>query len=375
MPTGRPATAPASEPRYLRSARALYRYFKARGLASRTNPKPGDLVIWGYGSHVGIYIGNGKAISTLMNGVRDPPRPRGHRPVHGISPHGDVDQAGELSHAPPARRRAAAARRLEDPVARPAIGVFAHPSRRSTSSRQARMASAERSMSAGGRLPARHREAHRRPTGPRRPTQPARPVALDGVDDRPGPGVAEGPVGVVARRVEPDEDLVEHDVVEDPDAGSGRQPLGHLAGERAVALDQLDQARPARATGARRGPRTREPVATIPGPSCRGRARRPRSRCSRPRRGSSPGGAPPRRGRRRAPSRTGTLSHLCASVDHESAAARPRMRWRSDGTAAAQIPNAPSTWTHAPRCVRDRRRARRADRTPRCSRCRPGRRR
>ena len=62
MPTGRPATAPASEP--------LYRYFKARGLASRTNPKPGDLVIWGYGSHVGIYIGHGKAISTLMNGVR-----------------------------------------------------------------------------------------------------------------------------------------------------------------------------------------------------------------------------------------------------------------------------------------------------------------
>ena len=54
----------------LRSARALYRWFKARGLASRTNPKPGDLVIWGYGSHVGIYIGHGKAISTLMNGVR-----------------------------------------------------------------------------------------------------------------------------------------------------------------------------------------------------------------------------------------------------------------------------------------------------------------
>ena len=55
---------------YLRSARALYRYFKVRGLASRSNPKPGDLVIWGGGSHVGIYIGNGKAISTLMNGVR-----------------------------------------------------------------------------------------------------------------------------------------------------------------------------------------------------------------------------------------------------------------------------------------------------------------
>jgi hypothetical protein len=54
----------------IRSARALYRYFKARGLASRSNPKPGDLVIWGRGTHVGIYIGNGKAISTLTSGVR-----------------------------------------------------------------------------------------------------------------------------------------------------------------------------------------------------------------------------------------------------------------------------------------------------------------
>lgn len=54
----------------LRSARALYAYFKAHGLASRSNPKPGDLVVWGGGSHIGIYIGNGKAISTLTNGVR-----------------------------------------------------------------------------------------------------------------------------------------------------------------------------------------------------------------------------------------------------------------------------------------------------------------
>jgi len=53
-----------------RSARALYRYFKRRGLASRTNPQVGDLVIWGGGRHVGIYIGGGKAISTLVSGVR-----------------------------------------------------------------------------------------------------------------------------------------------------------------------------------------------------------------------------------------------------------------------------------------------------------------
>jgi cell wall-associated NlpC family hydrolase len=58
----------------LRSARALYHWFKARGLASRSNPKVGDLVIWGGGTHVGIYVGHGKAISTLMRGVR----------VHGV---------------------------------------------------------------------------------------------------------------------------------------------------------------------------------------------------------------------------------------------------------------------------------------------------
>ena len=53
-----------------RSARALYRWYQSRGLASRSNPKPGDLVVWGGGTHVGIYIGSGKAISTLTNGVR-----------------------------------------------------------------------------------------------------------------------------------------------------------------------------------------------------------------------------------------------------------------------------------------------------------------
>ena len=53
----------------LRSARALYLHFRSRGLASRSNPKLGDLVVWGSGSHIGIYIGSGKAISTLTRGV------------------------------------------------------------------------------------------------------------------------------------------------------------------------------------------------------------------------------------------------------------------------------------------------------------------
>lgn len=57
-----------------RSAVALYDWYRSRGLASRSNPMPGDLVVWGGGSHIGIYIGGGKAISTLTNGVH----------VHGV---------------------------------------------------------------------------------------------------------------------------------------------------------------------------------------------------------------------------------------------------------------------------------------------------
>ncbi len=52
------------------SAYALYARFRALGRASRTGGRPGDLVIWGGGSHVGIYLGNGRAISTLVSGVR-----------------------------------------------------------------------------------------------------------------------------------------------------------------------------------------------------------------------------------------------------------------------------------------------------------------
>lgn len=58
---------------YLRTAAGLYRYFARRGLASRTNPQLGDLVIWGGGVHVGIYVGHGRAISALDDGVRVAP--------------------------------------------------------------------------------------------------------------------------------------------------------------------------------------------------------------------------------------------------------------------------------------------------------------
>ena len=48
-----------------RSVAGYYNWFKMRGQASRSDPKPGDLVIWGSNQHIGIYVGDGKAISTL----------------------------------------------------------------------------------------------------------------------------------------------------------------------------------------------------------------------------------------------------------------------------------------------------------------------
>lgn len=53
-----------------RSARSLYLHFRAIGRASRTGGQPGDIVVWGRGTHVGIYLGNGYAISALVRGVR-----------------------------------------------------------------------------------------------------------------------------------------------------------------------------------------------------------------------------------------------------------------------------------------------------------------
>ncbi len=47
-----------------------------------------------------------------------------------------------------------------------------------------------------------------------------------------------------AGRLEPDQDLVEDDVVEDRDALRAAQPIGHPAGERAAPLDQVGEARP-----------------------------------------------------------------------------------------------------------------------------------
>lgn len=53
-----------------KNATALYTYFRARGRASTTGGRPGDLVVFGGGAHIGIYMGSGRVISTLLSGVR-----------------------------------------------------------------------------------------------------------------------------------------------------------------------------------------------------------------------------------------------------------------------------------------------------------------
>jgi len=48
-----------------KSVGGYYSWFKSQGKVSRSNPKLGDLIVWGDNQHIGIYIGDGKAISTL----------------------------------------------------------------------------------------------------------------------------------------------------------------------------------------------------------------------------------------------------------------------------------------------------------------------
>ncbi|HUR16713.1 MAG TPA: NlpC/P60 family protein [Candidatus Limnocylindrales bacterium] len=50
-----------------RTVKGYYDYFRARGKADKVVGKPGDLIIWGRNAHMGIYLGNGMAVSTLVN--------------------------------------------------------------------------------------------------------------------------------------------------------------------------------------------------------------------------------------------------------------------------------------------------------------------
>ena len=73
---------------------------------------------------------------------------------------------------------------------------------------------------------------------PHRAAEPAGAVALDPLDHRAGQRVGRRvDAGAVGRGVEAHERLVEHDVVEDLDAGPRAEPFGDAPGERAAALD------------------------------------------------------------------------------------------------------------------------------------------
>jgi hypothetical protein len=58
-----------------RTAAGYYRYFANRGLTSKTDGRRGDLVIYGGGTHIGIYLGDGKVVSAITKGVS----------IHGIN--------------------------------------------------------------------------------------------------------------------------------------------------------------------------------------------------------------------------------------------------------------------------------------------------
>ena len=50
-----------------RGVKSYYTWFRDRVLVSKDNPRLGDLIIWGDFQHVGMYVGNGYAISALVN--------------------------------------------------------------------------------------------------------------------------------------------------------------------------------------------------------------------------------------------------------------------------------------------------------------------
>jgi hypothetical protein len=52
-----------------RGGRAMLSWARAHHLTT-SRGRRGDVAVWGNGSHVGIYLGNGRVISTLVSGVR-----------------------------------------------------------------------------------------------------------------------------------------------------------------------------------------------------------------------------------------------------------------------------------------------------------------
>ena len=71
------------------------RWARVHHLASRSNPRVGDVVIYGGGTHAGIYIGHGRVISALnpRQGIRVTRLHALARAVHHVHPHAHLDAA------------------------------------------------------------------------------------------------------------------------------------------------------------------------------------------------------------------------------------------------------------------------------------------
>ena len=52
---------------FYRSTAGYWAWFKERGLIATSNPRVGDLIVWGNNQHLGIYLGPDQAISALVN--------------------------------------------------------------------------------------------------------------------------------------------------------------------------------------------------------------------------------------------------------------------------------------------------------------------
>ena len=52
-----------------RGVKSYFSWFKSRGLVTTdmSKARPGDLIVWGRYKHIGIYLGNGIAVSALVN--------------------------------------------------------------------------------------------------------------------------------------------------------------------------------------------------------------------------------------------------------------------------------------------------------------------
>ena len=127
------------------------------------------------------------------------------------------------------------------------------------------------------------------------------------------------------------EHLVEHDLVQELDARAARRAARRSARPRRSSARPARRRRCGRASAAPRRRRSRARGGRTRASSRPRRAPRRLvlDRGTRPRIAHRRAVRRPGAGRRRCPQSYGTLSHLCASVVHESARSTPATRWRS----------------------------------------------